>query len=116
MLSVLEELSRRRIALGCINYLGVMPLVIEKLRSDQAAVAMPYSTTQRFQEVYGLEVVDLAEEDIWMNVRVVYRSFDALRPAGKALVQHSQQFARIMIQEDSCHFRMPEESMRRLVL
>lgn len=116
VLGVLEELSRRRIALGCINYLGVLPLVIEKLRSDQAAVATPYSSTRRFKEVYGLEVVDLAEEDIWMNVRVVYRSFDALRSAGKELVRHSLRFAHKMIQEDPRHFRMPEACMRQSVL
>lgn len=112
VLGMLDEFNRRRIALGCINYLGVIPLVVEKLKNDQAAVAMPYSSTVRFEQVYGLKTVQLDEEDIWMTAHIVCRSYEALRPTARSLVRHSRLYSQQLIARDAAHYLPPQGDTR----
>ena len=104
---LLQALDRRGVTPGAMHYLGVVPLVLEKLQSGGAATVLPYSTARRFESVYGLRYVQL-EAEFWLNVRILYRSYDALSACGRALVEHSLRYAKRMIADDPTHFLPPD--------
>ena len=99
-----ELLAQRSVLPGTMHYLGVVPLVVEKIRAGEATV-MPYTVAMRFEKVYDLVPVRIDEEDVWMHARLVCRSFDTLQPAAKLLVQHSLRYAKKLIERDGAHFR-----------
>lgn len=103
---ILWQLQQRQIAPGQVNYLGVVPLVIEKLHRHPTLFAVQHSVTKRFSNLYGLETVDLREEDIWMWARVLYRENGAVKPACRALIRHAVQYAEKMAASDPEHFRL----------
>lgn len=108
VVELLHALAQRRVEHGSVQYFGAASLVVEKLLQGQAVTILPYSTAQRYRKVYGLEVVRLDEKELWMNVRIVYRSFEGLTAEGRALVAHSLRYAKQMIEDDEKHFRLPQ--------
>ena len=85
------------------------------LDSVATAVAMPYSSTARFEQVYGLKTVQLDEEDIWMTAHIVCRSYETLRPTARSLVRHSQLYSQQLIARDAAHYLAPQGDARRSV-
>lgn len=108
VLELQKKLEEHCVAHGQMQYFGAASLVVERLLRGQAATILPYSTAQRYRKIYGLDVIRLDEEDLWMNVRIVYRRFEGLTAGGRALVAHSQQYARKLIENDPKHFLPPE--------
>ncbi len=104
VISILRCLKEREVCLGPVQYLGAVSLVMEKIRKGHRAVALQHSATGWFAAQYGLRVIPLAEEDIWMQAQVVYRSYDALSPIGQSLVRYCRQYAHQQIQRDPSHF------------
>lgn len=105
---VLQQLLKERgVSAGAMQYYGSVSLVIERLLHGQAATILPYSTALRYHKVYGLEVIRLDEQDVWLNARLVYRSFESLTAGGRALVAHSLRYAKQMIEKDATHFLPP---------
>lgn len=105
---LLEALQNRGVQPGAIHYLGVVPLVLEKLLSGSAVTVLPYSTARRFENVYGLRYLQLRDAEFWLNVRILYRSYDRLTAAGRALVEHSLRYAKKMIAEEPQNFLPPD--------
>lgn len=103
--STMNCLSERGVRPGQVNYLGVVPLLIEKVRQGDTVIAVQYSSTERFSALYGLKTISLDEDDIWLCARLIYRSYDALKPACKALLRHAALYAQERTQLDPEHFR-----------
>lgn len=97
----LPKLARRGVELGKIAYLGGVHLVVEQVRQEGAMTMVPYCALERYAENYGLVKLDLAEEPVWAWEMLVYRSYEALRPAARALVRYSERYARSLVQRDS---------------
>ncbi len=104
VLSILRCLKERGVSLGPAQYLGTISLVMEKIRKGHKAVALQHSATGWFAAQYGLRVIPLAEEDIWLQAQVLYRSYAALSPIGQSLVSYCRQYAQQRIQQDPAHF------------
>ena len=105
--AILSMMEERGVGAGAMQYYGSVSLVIERLLHGQAATILPYSTAQRYHKVYGLEVIRLDEQDVWLNARLVYRSFESLTAGGRALVAHSLRYAKQLIEKDEAHFLSP---------
>lgn len=96
----LPQLARRGVSLGKIAYLGGVHLVVEKVLQEGAMTMVPYCAMERYAQTYGLVKLDLAEEPVWAWEMLVYRSYEALRPAARALVRYSVRYARSLVGRD----------------
>lgn len=104
----MNSLIERGVRPGQVNYLGAVPLVIDKVRQGDTVIAVQYSSTERFSALYGLTTLDLDEDDLWLCARLIYRSYNALKPACKALLRHGALYAREKTERDPEHFRTCE--------
>ena len=59
ILAETEALKERGVRPGQVNYLGAVPLVIDKVRQGDTVIAVQYSSTERFSALYGLTTLDL---------------------------------------------------------
>lgn len=108
--SLMNCLSERGIRPGQVNYLSVVPLLIEKVQRGDTVIAVQYSSTEHFSTLYGLKTIDFDEDDMWLCARLIYRNSNVLNPACKALLRHAALYAREKTERDPKHFRACTES------
>ena len=97
---LLPRLAARRVRLGEIAYLGGVHLVVEHVRAGRAMTLVPHCAAGRFADTYELAALDMAEAPLWAWETVIYKNFEALNPAARALVRHSVQHAQRAIGRD----------------
>lgn len=97
---LLSRLSGRGVSLGRITYLGGVQLVVEHVHRKGAVTLAPRSALARYVDVYGLIKLDMNEEPVWAWETVVYKSYETMRPAARALAGYSRQYVKKLARED----------------
>ena len=82
---------------GKTYYLGFMSLVAEKARTEQAILALPFSSVAHYQDHYGLQVLPLSEEPMLMWARMIYRD-GSLEEFPKSILHFAARHARERIE------------------
>lgn len=98
---LLSVLRRRGVSLGRVNYLGSMHLVVEHVHSESAVTLMPRCAVERFCSANDMAVIELGEPQIWAWNTLVYKHYESLRPAARALLRYTEEYARRMLREDA---------------
>lgn len=97
---LLRRLSGRGVSLGRITYLGGVQLVVEHVHREGAVTLAPCSALVRYTNGYGLVKLDMNEEPLLTWETVVYKSYETLKPAARALAGYSRQYAKKLVRED----------------
>lgn len=97
---LLKKLAERDVQLGNVTYLGGVHLVVEAVLRNGAMTLVPHCAAQRYADTYGLTKLKLNEEPIWAWELILYKSYDAMKPAARALVRHSIQYAQNLLRRD----------------
>ncbi len=85
-------------------YLGIMQLVLHKLATEGAILSCPYSAAQWFTSYGDLQVLDMAEEDVWLWYGVFYKAGQTLPPAQVTFLGEIQKFAEERSRQDPKHY------------
>lgn len=96
----LPMMERMGIHLGKITFLGGVQLVIEQARRDGAMTLVPYRASRHYAEVYGMVRLDLDEEPIWAWENIVYKNYETLKPAARALARYCTMYASDLAKKD----------------
>ena len=97
---LLPMLRRRGVALGRITYLGSMQLVAEHVHAENAVTLMPHSAVEDFCREKEMAALPLGEPQIWAWNMLVYRSYASMRPAARALLRCTEEYAQERLRAD----------------
>lgn len=95
-----RRLSGHGVSLGRITYLGGVQLVVEYVHREGAMTLAPHSALARYVDVYGLTKLDMNEEPLLTWETVVYKSYETMKPAARALAGYSRQYVKKLAKED----------------
>lgn len=98
---LLSLLKRLNVQLGTQTFLGGIQLVVEKVRCENAITLAPHRAAAHYHDAYGLVKLDMDEDMIWAWENVVYKNYDALKPAVRALIRYASFYADEIISRDT---------------
>ena len=93
VLEMLGRLKNRRVAIGKTSYLGGVQLVMRQVLKNKAIALVPLSAIQTLQESDGIVPLRLDEEPLWVWETLLYKNYDALKPAAKNLLRYCIHYA-----------------------
>ena len=97
-LPLMEQMG---IHLGKITFLGGVQLVMERARQEGAMTLVPHRASRQYAEVYGMVRLDMDEEPIWAWENVVYKNYETLKPAARALARYCAIYASDLTKKDT---------------
>ena len=89
----LPMMEQMGIHLGKVTFLGGVQLVMERARQEGAMTLVPHRASRQYAEVYGMVRLDMDEEPIWAWENVVYKNYETLKPAARALARYCAIYA-----------------------
>lgn len=101
---MLKRMAGVNVKPDATHYLGIMQLVLHKLATDGAILSCPYSAAQWFASSGQLQILDLAEEDVWLWYGVFYKAGHAVTPALATFLREIQKFAEERSRQDPKHY------------
>lgn len=93
VLEMLDRLKKRRVNIGKTSYLGGVRLVIRQVLKNKALALVPLSAAQTLQESDDIVVLKLDEEPLWVWETLLYKNYDALKPAAQSLLRYCIHYA-----------------------
>ena len=96
--SMMEQMG---IHLGKVTFLGGVQLVMERARQEGAMTLVPHRASRQYAEVYGMVRLDMDEEPIWAWENVVYKNYETLKPAARALARYCAIYASDLTKKDT---------------
>ena len=96
-LPLMEQMG---IHLGKITFLGGVQLVMERARQEGAMTLVPHRASRQYAEVYGMVRLDMDEEPIWAWENIVYKNYETLKPAARALARYCAIYASDLTKKD----------------
>ena len=97
----LPMMEQMGIHLGKITFLGGVQLVMERARQEGAMTLVPHRASRQYAEVYGMVRLDMDEEPIWAWENVVYKNYETLKPAARALARYCAIYASELTKKDA---------------
>ena len=97
----LPMMEQMGIHLGKITFLGGVQLVMERARQEGAMTLVPHRASRQYAEVYGMVRLDMDEEPIWAWENVVYKHYETLKPAARALARYCAIYASDLTKKDA---------------
>ncbi len=97
----LPMMEQMGIHLGKITFLGGVQLVMERARQEGAMTLVPHRASRQYAEVYGMVRLDMDEEPIWAWENVVYKNYETLKPAARALARYCAIYASDLTKKDA---------------
>lgn len=96
----LPMMEQMGIHLGKVTFLGGVQLVMERARQEGAMTLVPHRALRQYAEVYGMVRLDMDEEPIWAWENVVYKNYETLKPAARALARYCAIYASDLTKKD----------------
>ena len=96
----LPMMEQMGIHLGKITFLGGVQLVMERARQEGAMTLVPHRASRQYAEVYGMVRLDMDEEPIWAWENIVYKNYETLKPAARALARYCAIYASDLTKKD----------------
>ena len=97
----LPMMEQMGIHLGKVTFLGGVQLVMERARQEGAMTLVPYRASRQYAEVYGMVRLDMDEEPIWAWENIVYKNYETLKPAARALARYCAIYASDLTKKDT---------------
>ena len=97
----LPMLEKMGIHLSKTTFLGGVQLVVEQVRKEGAMTLAPHCAAQHYHDAYGLVRLDMDEEPIWAWENIVYKNYETLKPAARALARSSAVYADELVKKDT---------------
>lgn len=97
----LPMMEQMGIHLGKVTFLGGVQLVMERVRQEGAMTLVPHRASRQYAEVYGMVRLDMDEEPIWAWENVVYKNYETLKPAARALARYCAIYASDLTKKDA---------------
>lgn len=97
----LPMMEQMGIHLGKVTFLGGVQLVMERARQEGAMTLVPHRASRQYAEVYGMVRLDMDEEPIWAWENVVYKNYETLKPAARALARYCAIYASDLTKKDA---------------
>lgn len=97
----LPMMEQMGIHLGKVTFLGGVQLVMERARQEGAMTLVPHRASRQYAEVYGMVRLDMDEEPIWAWENIVYKNYEALKPAARALARYCAIYASDLTKKDT---------------
>ena len=97
----LPMMEQMGIHLGKVTFLGGVQLVMERARQEGAMTLVPHRASRQYAEVYGMVRLDMDEEPIWAWENVVYKNYETLKPAARALARYCAIYASNLTKKDA---------------
>ncbi len=97
----LPMMEQMGIHLGKITFLGGVQLVMERARQEGAMTLVPHRASRQYAEVYGMVRLDMDEEPIWAWENIVYKNYETLKPAARALARYCAIYASDLTKKDA---------------
>ena len=97
----LPMMEQMGIHLGKVTFLGGVQLVMERARQEGAMTLVPHRASRQYAEVYGMVRLDMDEEPIWAWENVVYKNYETLKPAARALARYCAIYASDLKKKDT---------------
>lgn len=97
----LPMMEQMGIHLGKVTFLGGVQLVMERARQEGAMTLVPHRASRQYAEVYGMVRLDMDEEPIWAWENVVYKNYETLKPAARALARYCAIYASELTKKDA---------------
>lgn len=97
----LPMMEQMGIHLGKVTFLGGVQLVMERARQEGAMTLVPHRASRQYAEVYGMVRLDMDEEPIWAWENVVYKNYETLKPAARALARYCAIYASDLTKNDA---------------
>ena len=61
----------------------------------------PHCAAQHYHDAYGLVRLDMDEDPIWAWENIVYKNYETLKPAARALARSSAVYADELVKKDA---------------
>ena len=84
-----------------LKYEGGVQLVVEQVRKEGAMTLAPHCAAQHYHDAYGLVRLDMDEDPIWAWENIVYKNYETLKPAARALARSSAVYADELVKKDA---------------
>lgn len=97
----LPMMEQMGIHLGKITFLGGVQLVMERARQEGAMTLVPHRASRQYAEVYGMVRLDMDEEPIWAWENIIYKNYETLKPAARALARYCAIYASDLTKKDA---------------
>lgn len=97
----LPMMEQMGIHLGKVTFLGGVQLVMERARQEGAMTLVPHRASRQYAEVYGMVRLDMDEESIWAWENIVYKNYETLKPAARALARYCAIYASDLTKKDT---------------
>ena len=97
----LPMMEQMGIHLGKVTFLGGVQLVMARARQEGAMTLVPHRASRQYAEVYGMVRLDMDEEPIWAWENVVYKNYETLKPAARALARYCAIYASDLTKKDT---------------
>lgn len=97
----LPMMEKMGIHLSKTTFLGGVQLVVEQVRKEGAMTLAPHCAAQHYHDAYGLVKLDMDEEPIWAWENIVYKNYETLKPAARALARSSAVYADELVKKDT---------------
>lgn len=97
----LPMMEQMGIHLGKVTFLGGVQLVMERARQEGAMTLVPHRASRQYAEVYGMVRLDMDEEPIWAWENIVYKNYETLKPAARALARYCAIYASDLTKKDA---------------
>ena len=97
----LPMMEQMGIHLGTVTFVGGVQLVMERARQEGAMTLVPHRASRQYAEVYGMVRLDMDEEPIWAWENVVYKNYETLKPAARALARYCAIYASDLTKKDA---------------
>ena len=97
----LPMMEQMGIHLGKVTFLGGVQLVMERARQEGAMTLVPHRASRQYAEVYGMVRLDMDEEPIWAWENGVYKNYETLKPAARALARYCAIYASDLTKKDA---------------
>lgn len=97
----LPMMEQMGIHLGKVTFLGGVQLVMERAWQEGAMTLVPHRASRQYAEVYGMVRLDMDEEPIWAWENIVYKNYETLKPAARALARYCAIYASDLTKKDA---------------
>ena len=97
----LPMMEQMGIHLGKVTFLGGVQLVMERAWQEGAMTLAPHRASRQYAEVYGMVRLDMDEEPIWAWENIVYKNYETLKPAARALARYCAIYASDLTKKDA---------------
>lgn len=97
----LPMMEQMGIHLGKVTFLGGVQLVMERARQEGAMTLVPHRASRQYAEVYGMVRLDMDEEPIWAWENIIYKNYETLKPAARALARYCAIYASDLTKKDA---------------